>query len=189
MGRRTQQRAIRLLGIGYVVLLIGGAIGWAGLQSTVTRFSSSQADMLDGRWPAWRDTASIIADFPVFGTGPGTYWMAMLIYQTGDRTAFYEEAHNDYLQVAAEGGVLLAVPVACAIVFGVAEIRRRFREADAEPVRHWIRIGAVGGLIGIGTQSVVEFTLQMPGTRVLFITLAAIAMHRRDRVKNHAHRV
>jgi hypothetical protein len=41
-----------------------------------------------------------------------------------------------------------------------------------------LRIGAVAGLAGIAAQSLVEFSLQMPGNTVLFVVLLAIAMHR-----------
>jgi hypothetical protein len=53
----------------------------------------------------------------------------------------------------------------------------------------WIRSGAVAGLIGIAAQSLVEFSLQMPGITVLFVLLLAIAVHRPNGRAHHAHRV
>ena len=47
----------------------------------------------------------------------------------------------------------------------------------------------MGGLVGIGVQSLVEFSLQLPGNGVLFVVLLALAVHRPARPPAHAHRV
>ena len=90
----------------------------------------------------------------------------------------FAEAHNEYLQLAAEGGVLVCVPIVAALVVFVAGVRRRFREAPKDGTTYWLRVGAVIGLLCIALQSLVEFSLQMPGNAVLFALLAAIAIHR-----------
>ena len=45
---------------------------------------------------------------------------------------------------------------------------------------YWLRIGAVVGLVAIGHQSIVDFSLQIPGNAVLFAALCAVALHRPD---------
>jgi hypothetical protein len=47
----------------------------------------------------------------------------------------------------------------------------------------------VAGLAGIAAQSLVEFSLHMPGNRVLFVVLLALAMHRPLRRSVNANRV
>ena len=42
---------------------------------------------------------------------------------------------------------------------------------------YWLRAGAVIGLLTIGVQAFVEFSLQMPGNAALFVALMAIALH------------
>ena len=78
---------------------------------------------------AWRDTLRIIADFPWFGTGPGQLrHRPCSCTRPATATSIYMQAHNDYLQMLAEGGLLVAVPVAIAIVAIVpSAIRRRLR--------------------------------------------------------------
>jgi O-antigen ligase len=100
----------------------------------------------------------------------------------------YVQAHNDYLQVIAEGGLLVSVPVAIVVGLVVTGIRRRLSSGQDDRVTVWIRLGAVAGLLGIAAQSLVEFSLQMPGNAVLFVVLMAIALHRPDRAL-HATRV
>jgi O-antigen ligase len=86
------------------------------------------------------------------------------------------EAHNDYMQLLAEGGVALAAVVLAALVVLGALIRRRFRAKEDDPTTYWIRVGATTGLVAIAFQELVEFSLQMPGNAALFAVVAAIAI-------------
>jgi hypothetical protein len=67
--------------------------------------------------------------------------------------------------------------VALAAVALAGAIRRRFVEGRDDTMTHWIRVGATTGLVAIGAQSLVEFSLQMPGNAVLCAVLMAIALH------------
>ena len=119
-----------------------------------------------------------MGDFPLAGTGLNTYGIAMLAYQTHGAEVRAVEAHNDYLQLAAEGGLLLGLPALLAAGCFIREVRRRFREAADDTRTWWLRAGAVLGLVAVALQELVDFSLQMPGNAVLFVLLMAIAAHR-----------
>jgi hypothetical protein len=184
---RATKPQVRVAALLYFVALILGAVVWTGAGSTMNRFAEAPA-AVEGRLTAWRDATRIIADFPLAGTGLGTFGRAMLVYQSGRRDLMYAQAHNDYLQLAAEGGVLVGVPAAVAMAFLVRGIRRRMASPDDDVLTSWVRVGAVAGLVGIGVQSVMEFSLQMPGNAVMFVFVAALAMHR-PRRSGRAHRI
>jgi O-antigen ligase len=186
MGRLKGVRR-RATAAAYLTAVLLGALLWAGSGVVFARFSRAPEEA-EGRFAAWRDTVRIVHDFGVFGTGLGGYRTAMLNYQTADRQTMYEQAHNDYLQLAAEGGLLVCVPAGIALAIFVVGVRRRLQAGDESIETYWIRRGAVAGLIGIGAQSLVEFSLQMPGNTVLFVLLAAIAFHR-PRTLAHARRI
>jgi O-Antigen ligase len=178
----SRQRTVRARMIVslIVVVLFGGAVAWAGLDRIARRVAAAPEDAKSptGRLQVWSDGLRIARDFPLTGSGLNTFGTAMAVYQTGDRHLQYQEAHNDYLQIAAEGGLLLGVPVCVALWIVVREVRRRFREAPREGTTYWLRVGAVIGLLAIGLQSLVEFSLQMPGNAALFAVVAAVALHR-----------
>ena len=187
--RHLQAGRTRWVLVGSFMLLLAGSLGWAGIDRTVDRFNRAPAE-LEGRFSAWRDTERIIADFPVFGTGLGTYAQAMLLYQTRGRDVMYAEAHNDYIQLAAEGGLIVAIPLLFACGVMALTIRRRLRPGDDDPMTAWIRAGSLAGIAAIAAQSVVEFSLQMPGNAAMFVVLLAVALHRRAPVRFvDAHRV
>jgi O-antigen ligase len=101
----------------------------------------------------------------------------MRVYQRHDMAAHYTAAHNDYLQLAAEGGLLVGIPAIWVFVVLCRSIRRRFLEQTDDAETYWIRIGAVTGLVAIALQEVVDFSLQIPGNALLFGVLCAIAIH------------
>ena len=185
---RPETRAARRALTAGLVALAGSAVVWGGATATVARFGES-AGGFAGRWHAWQDTVRIIRDFLPFGSGLGTYGQAMLVYQTGDRTSIYLQAHNDYLQLLAEGGVLVAIPAALALATVGALIWRRVQAPDDDVMTRWLRMGAIAGLVGIAVQSVVEFSLQLPGNTAMLVALMAIALHNPPRGIPNAHRV
>lgn len=169
-GGRSRVAAITGVALlaGSVMLLAGGAMA--------SRIAAGGGS-IELRRHIWSDSAAAIRDFPLTGTGLNTFGRAMLSYQTTWRGTPFQEAHNDYLQLVVEGGLLLALPAAAWIVALAATIRRRFVEGGDDAMTYWLRVGATCGIVAIAAQSLVEFSLQMPGNAVMCVVLLAIALH------------
>ena len=73
---------------------------------------------------------------------------------------------------------LLPAAASLTLVLFADGIRRRFSSGQDDPATSWIRFGAATAVAAIALQSVVEFSLQMPGNAVAFVVVAAIALHR-----------
>ena len=174
--RRRLSRARRLAAVSTVVTLIVLVVAWADTSTVAGRFASAGMGDLNGRLGIWEDTARIIGLYPLVGTGLNTYGIATVFYQQVTPSLRYLQAHNDYLQLVAEGGLLLAVPAAMCVIVFAWTVRRRFAE-ETSRTAYWLRTGAVIGLMAIALQETVEFSLQMPGNAFLFAVLCAIALH------------
>ncbi len=175
--RQTSTRKGRLLST-YLVVVFVAAIAWAGIDAIGARFAEVDWK-LNGRAGAWDDAWRIHHSFPWFGTGLNTYGSATLLLQQFEKaTAHYVEAHNDYLQLLVEGGLLVVVPALVLIGMFAWQVRRRFREGHDDRTGYWLRLGAVTGIVAIAFQEVVEFSLQMPGNAAFFTVLCAIAIRR-----------
>ncbi len=172
--RRSGSRRNAALVIGGLVGLLVLALGWAGADAEIGRFIT-ETDSAQLRLRAWRIALDIFRDFPVLGSGINTFGTATILYQS-DGGAHYIQAHNDYLQLLAEGGLLVAALLAVALIALSRAIGRRFRD-DPDPESYWVRVGSVIGLLAIGLQSLVEFSLQMPGNAALFVVLVAMAVY------------
>jgi putative inorganic carbon (HCO3(-)) transporter len=174
--RRAYPRAQALAVIATLTLVTVLIVSWAGVDQIVERFSALDLHDLNGRlWP-WRDALGLASRYPLSGTGLNTYGVAMLFYQRFNLVEHYSAAHNDYLQLLAEGGVLLTVPAVVATGLLVAFIRKRFKEETSRST-FWIRAGATMALLAIAIQELVDFSLQIPGNAFLFAIVCAIAIH------------
>jgi O-antigen ligase len=177
MLRATKTQGRRIGGLTLLAVLVVGVVAWAGPDVIAARFSAANWGQLGHRKGAWLDALDIARRYPLAGTGFNTYGVATLFYQRHDLFWHYAQAHNDYLQLAAEGGLLLVLPAAaCVVVFSMA-VRRRFREDPSVSV-YWLRAGAVTGLLAIALQDMVDFSLQMPGNAFLFAVIFGISLHR-----------
>ncbi len=173
VGRRFGTGRFRWLAMLAMAVMLVGVFQWAGADVT-DRFASGSIEL---RRVIWRDSVAVVRDFPLVGTGLNSFGTAMLSYQTTQRATHFQEAHNDYLQILVEGGLLIAVPAGVALFLLVRAIRHRFLLQQDDAMTYWLRVGATMGLVAIGLQSLVEFSLQMPGNAALCVVLMAVAMH------------
>lgn len=174
LSRRRLAGRRRTAGVLVLGALLLTGIAWRGPDYLLARFQDESH--LVGRWGAWRDGLAAARDFPIFGTGLNTYSDAMLFYQTSSSDVHFAQAHNDYVQLVTEGGILLFAAAAAAAGFLIRAIRRNIRAAQHEARGYWIRAGAAIGMCSIAIQEIFEFSLQIPANAFLFCTLAAIAL-------------
>jgi hypothetical protein len=101
----------------------------------------------------------------------------MFVYQQTGRQVLFNQAHNEYLQLATEGGaVMLAIAVT-----GLALLARaaRLRLADDAGSHRFVRVGACAGLVAVGVQSIWETGLRAPANLLLAAVLAGLAIANR----------
>jgi O-antigen ligase len=179
-GMRRRRMAL----VGYIACLALATVVWTGFPLIANRFTYSATATpyaLGGRAGLWSTAIEIARRFPVTGTGLNTYTHVKPFFQTSDPPNS-DEAHNDYLQLAAEGGLLVGIPVFVLAILFVREVRLRFRNGHRNLLSYWLRVGAVAGLVAIAVQESVEFSLQLPGNGVMFAALCAIAVHKSEEI-------
>jgi O-antigen ligase len=172
-GSRTR----RATSWAYLILLVAVTVAWVGADAIVARFSETDWSEFNTRRGAWTDAWDIARAFPFAGTGLNTYGTATLIFQRHDLAQHYAQAHSDYLQLAAEGGLLLVLPALTATAFFLRDVARRFRQDESGSTAWWLRGGAVTALLAVALQESVDFSLQMPGNAALFAIVCAVALH------------
>jgi O-antigen ligase len=182
-GLSPSVKAAALLGFAGVLLMLAV---YGNLDALVTRFGSTLTATEIGRVAIWRETAPMLRDFWFAGVGAGGFDVAMLAYQRTvifhphlDEYVRVNHAHNHYLNVAAEGGLLLAVPMIAGLVGMAVALRRRLGAERGEIF--WVRVGAVAALAAIAVQSLWDVPLVTPANAILCALAAAIALHRRER--------
>jgi O-antigen ligase len=173
-GRLTRRTGA--LGLLAVIALAAVVAAYVSVQPLLSRVDETLAVGAGGRPQIWQETIRLIRDFPLSGTGLGSYQTAMLVYQQPDRTVFFNQAHNQYLHFVAEGGLLLTTPAVLAIAAFIRLFRTRLGQDTSAAV--WLRIGGAAALLAVAVQGVWETGLRMPANGLLFAIAAAVAVHR-----------
>jgi O-antigen ligase len=111
-------------------------------------------------------------DYPVFGAGGGTFYTAFPRYRGPELKAYFDFAHNDYIQFLAETGVVgLALagslPLFALVLAVLALARRR------DPLARGFAFAVLMGVVSLGIHSTVDFNLQIPANALAFLVLIA----------------
>jgi O-antigen ligase len=170
---RAHSRA-RVFVVALAVVAVAAVLTRVGPTAITERFGASRVAVAD-RLMIWHDTLPVLRDFWLTGTGVGTFLTSMGVYQRSSPGIIFNQAHNHYLQVAAEGGLLVGLPVLLAILAFVRAAWRRLQ--DDRSGMYWVRAGAVSGLCGVAVQSLWETGLTVPANAAMAAVLAAIAIH------------
>jgi O-antigen ligase len=167
-----------------LVLICGVVLGtlWLGGDRLATRIEESrrefnfEADALRqgaSRNEIWRLTLRMFAAHPVLGVGMGAYWVAVPTFHDASGTTTPQEAHNDYLELLASGGL---VGMAIGVWFAVVVFRKtRQNLRSLHCFRRAAAFGAMIGIVGVAVHSLVDFGLHMIVNALVFTTLVTIA--------------
>jgi O-antigen ligase len=175
----SRKRMTRGGGVAWMIAGLTAMVAMASVYANMGKLAMRLQETTEqGTWgrPAiWRDTWRMASDFWLTGVGAGAFQRGMLVYQEGSRLFFFNHAHDEYLQLIAEGGLLIAVPAAIAVLAAVALMTRYLR--TDRTAMFWVRAGAISGIIAVATQGIWDTGLRTPANGVLFAVIAAVALH------------
>ncbi len=186
---RTAGRAAFVMTTFLVVSLV--SIAWIGGSDVTARLStisaSKHSDLADDiRFKINRDTLHMFTQRPILGWGLGTFETVYPPFRSFYTDFLVDKAHNDYLQLLAETGV---------VGFGIMVwfLVEGFRTALPK-IRNWpsnvngaVALAGLVGISGILVHSLVDFNLEIPANALLFYVLCAVAaLEPRFRNSNHA---
>jgi O-antigen ligase len=172
--RERRLLALPLLALTGGLLLAGSQFDWNALLGRF-QFAIDPAGggLRDDRLLIWKDTFRIIADFPLTGTGFGSFAAVFPGYKTLADELFYDHAHNDVLELLAEGGAVGFLLAACFV--GIV-LRNGWRHIF---LRHdrlaaLTAISAFSGLAGLLFFSLTDFNLHNWANGLYFFFLCAL---------------
>jgi O-antigen ligase len=133
------------------------------------------ADVRGVRSALWVDTVFLLADFPLVGSGVGTFETVFPAYRAHTRDqAAYAHAHMDYLEIATEGGLVATLLVLAALVTFARKVRAGLRRASG---RRRLALAAVtAGVVALLLHAAVDFPLHLPGIAFLVVLMGGVAL-------------
>jgi len=151
---------------------------WIGIGPIIDRFWNAAASLRNDRGVVWNDTLNLVKDFPIFGTGFGTFRFVFPKYKTLLGQALWRTPHNDYLLVLAEGGILSLLAFLW-VIFNALKLLVK----GTSPLTR----GATAGFIALLVHSFFDFNLQIPANAYLFLTLMAIGWINNGKERHDRH--
>lgn len=136
-------------------------------------FNSKTGTVQDDRLLIWADSLKIIADFLFTGSGFGTFIDIFPAYKTLPDNLLYDHAHNDFLELLTDGGLIAGGAALCFIlsVLKAGYKQSRFRKETRAVL---LTIGAFSGLAGLLVYSFFDFNLHNGANGLYFVFFCAL---------------
>jgi len=167
--QKTERRLVRA-----VVLLVLLGVVLVGIGPVLERFA--QGGFFDRhRLLFYTFTLDLIADYPLLGSGLGTYVQAINPYLQKDFNVILTHAHNDFLEMLAEAGLVGGTALILAALLGFALALGRWLKSR-DPLAKGVGLGALMGVFAILFHSLTDFSLRMPGNALVWLSLFVLAV-------------
>ena len=126
-----------------------------------------------GRAQLWAETIPLIRAYPVFGCGLGGYETAFWRFKVSGVLVTDDFAHNDYLQLLAELG-LVGFAIGATLAFSVVRMAVRRAVRSADPGARYFAVASAGALAAILLHSLADFNLYIPANAMLLAWIAGM---------------
>ncbi len=166
------------IGVSVFMAIIVGLLVWIGggeLSRRIATAGPQHSDLAgDIRVYINRDGLRMFLKRPILGWGLGSFPVVYPEFRTFYTNFFVNEAHNDYLQLLVETGLL---GFAIMLWFLVAIFRRALKKIGKweSEMTGAVTLACLLGLSGILVHSAVDFNLQIPANAALFYVMCTIA--------------
>ncbi len=178
----TRSVAVRAAMIAALLIVVAGGVVWLGGDQLATGAETAsieiagadRSELHEGarRRDIWRSSWLMFKAHPITGAGFGGYWAEVPLFHQASGRLTPQQAHNDYLEVLASGGIAgVALFIWFAIVV-VSQVRKALSAPDG--FQRAVASGAIIALVGVSVHSMVDFGLHITANALVFVALLAI---------------
>jgi O-antigen ligase len=158
-----------------VILLLTGTSGWDAIFKRFENIQNQSGLIYDDRLIIWEDSIKIFRDFPLVGTGTGTFEKIYPLYRSFPGNDILEHAHNDFLEFFCTGGVVLPVLMGWCLFSILYSAGGSFIKR-----REWYSVllfsGCITSISAILLHSLVDFNMQVGANGLYFFFVLALAV-------------
>jgi len=157
-----------------VFVLITVIFFYVGMDATLERFSIENISQ-GGRVNFWKNIVTVVGDYPLFGSGLGTFGSVYPAYSDDILYGKLVHAHNDYLEYLSELGIF-----GMAFLFGLIAyllvISVRTWKQRRNPNVKGLVLGCIISIVAIGVHSLADFNLHIPANMLLFTVILSLTV-------------
>ncbi len=170
----ADQTKKKLVSIILVVVFVAIALisFQVGISASLERFAMDDL-MAEGRNVYWRNTVNLFADYPVLGTGLGTFTSIYPDWEVWGTPIRLYHAHNDYLEYLAELGIVGVMLLLGGVLIILVKSFSAWH-SRRNPELKGLGLGGLIAVIGILIHSITDFNLHIPANMLSFSALLAL---------------
>lgn len=171
---RQKSRGMVILLASMLIIDLLIVSSWFGLQEVGTRLMSTTLAE-EVRLNVWQAASPLLSQVLFSGAGGGSFYTAFSLFQSGNIYAFYDHAHNDYLQFLIEYGVLATVIISALVIICLYQATKAMalrRHPIMCAAAFASQMAIVGTLIHMST----DFPLQSPANASYFVVALALSL-------------
>jgi len=168
--------------IGALLLITIAGVIWLGGDQLATGFETTAGEMISvdrtelhegtRRRDIWRASWLMFKAHPITGAGLGGYWAEVPLYHSGSGVMTPQQAHNDYLELIASGGILGAGLFGWFTFALIRQSRTSIR--NSQGFQRAVMLGAIISIVGVGVHSLADFGLHITINALVFMILLAM---------------
>ncbi len=160
---------IFLISVFIVIMVLSLLIG---MDATFERFSWDRLQRED-RTEIWKPTWDMFVDFPVFGTGMGTFGDLYPMMEFDGEIFTVSHAHNDYLEYLSELGIIGASLLWGGVIFVFVMCFLKWRKRKESPLRG-LGLGGMIAVFSLMVHGLTDFNFHIPANLLLFAVLISL---------------
>lgn len=191
--RSPQLRKLALIVVTSMLVVDLFIIGqWVGLDKVVARLEGTaitvqqaeqredaapnvrREETLEERLYAAEFALDMVRERPLVGFGGGSFYIAFPRFKGEHPLGFYDHTHNDYVEIAANTG-LVGLGLLLAVAFTALARAIRTLDDAHPPMARGMAAGVVMAIISLGIHSFVDFNMQIPANALTFTVILALA--------------
>ena len=161
--------------VAIIILLSAGMLWamWEGMGAVMAKWGTLE-NGFQVRYEVWKGALSLAGNFPIFGTGLGTFRLAYPPYKpAGFGATVYDHAHSDYIETLADTGIAGFIPwIAFFFLFLFFIIRKWFRNDSF--FAGTLGAGCIAAVIAALIHSLADFNLQIPANTAILCIIMGI---------------
>ncbi|HXX53154.1 MAG TPA: O-antigen ligase family protein [Thermodesulfovibrionales bacterium] len=161
----------KLIPIALFVLVLMFYLLFFGISPIIEKFAQSK-EASTSRFLAWQATLSAFRDYPVLGSGLGTFQYIFKVYQPEGLRLYWAHAHNDYLELLLELGIVGSIIVVIFFLIVLGKIMR----TDWKGKNLYLGASLLSSITTIAVHSMVDFNLHIPSNAILFSLILGLAV-------------
>jgi O-antigen ligase len=178
---RNRLRSLLVFSFTSLALLIVLVVGMAwlggdqlqtGIETATIEMGKAESNQGARRIDIWQASWRMARAHPIAGAGLGGFWAEFPLHHHASGAQAPKQAHNDYLELLASGGLVGAA----IFVWFLVELVRRTRSqiAGFSGWQRGVALGSLVGMLGVAVHSLFDFGLHITVNALVMMMLLAI---------------